>query len=59
VLLSAAVGAVVGLAGILIAGRDKGGKIPFGPYLAAAGFAALMWGRELNNWYLGRMPGAL
>lgn len=59
ILLSAAVGAVVGLVGILLAGRDKGGKIPFGPYLAAAGFIALLWGHELNSWYLGRMPGAL
>lgn len=59
ILLSAAVGAVVGLIGIVVAGREKGGKIPFGPYLAAAGFIALLWGRELNNWYLGRMPGAM
>lgn len=58
ILLSAAVGAVVGLVGIMLAGRDKGGKIPFGPYLAAAGFIALLWGQQLNNWYLGRMPGA-
>jgi leader peptidase (prepilin peptidase) / N-methyltransferase len=59
ILLSAAVGAVVGLIGILVAGREKGGKIPFGPYLAAAGFIALLWGHQLNNWYLGRMPGAM
>lgn len=59
ILLSAAVGAVVGLVGILLMGRDKGGKIPFGPYLAAAGFIALLWGHQLNNWYLGRAPGAL
>ncbi|MBL8516282.1 MAG: prepilin peptidase [Betaproteobacteria bacterium] len=59
ILLSAAVGAVVGLIGIVVAGRDKGGKIPFGPYLAAAGFIALLWGHQLNNWYLGRVPGAM
>lgn len=59
ILLSAAVGAVVGLVGIALAGRDKGGKIPFGPYLAAAGFIALLWGQQLNNWYLGRMPGTV
>ncbi|MDX2219769.1 MAG: A24 family peptidase [Burkholderiales bacterium] len=59
ILLSAAVGAVVGLVGIALAGRDKGGKIPFGPYLAAAGFIAMLWGQQLNNWYLGRMPGAV
>ncbi len=59
ILVSAAVGAVVGLIGILVLGRDKGGKIPFGPYLAAAGFIAMLWGRQLNDWYLGRLPGAM
>jgi leader peptidase (prepilin peptidase)/N-methyltransferase len=53
ILLSAAVGAVVGIAGILIVGREKGARIPYGPYLAAAGFIALLWGRNLNEWYLG------
>ncbi|MFM7460356.1 MAG: prepilin peptidase [Burkholderiales bacterium] len=56
ILLSAAVGAVVGIAGILLYGREKGAKIPFGPYLAAAGVIALVWGAEINRWYwsLGR-----
>jgi leader peptidase (prepilin peptidase)/N-methyltransferase len=53
ILLSAAVGAVVGIVGILIAGREKGARIPYGPYLAAAGFIALLCGRNLNEWYLG------
>jgi leader peptidase (prepilin peptidase) / N-methyltransferase len=56
ILISAAVGAVVGLIGIMIAGRDKGARIPFGPYLAAAGLIAMLWGRQLNDWYLGRFP---
>lgn len=53
ILLSAAVGAVVGIVGILIAGREKGARIPYGPFLAAAGLIALLWGRNLNEWYLG------
>lgn len=53
ILLSAAVGAVVGIVGILVAGREKGARIPYGPYLAAAGLIALLWGRNLNEWYLG------
>lgn len=57
ILLSAAVGTVVGVAGIVLQGREKGAKLPFGPYLAAAGFIALIWGQPLNYWYLGRMPG--
>ena len=56
ILLSAAVGTVVGIAGILLKGRDKGAKLPFGPYLAAAGLIALIWGQQLNAWYLGRLP---
>ena len=54
ILLSAMVGTVVGIVGIVIQGRDKGAKIPFGPYLAAAGFIALIWGKPLTVWYLGR-----
>jgi leader peptidase (prepilin peptidase)/N-methyltransferase len=55
ILLSSIVGAVVGIAGILIMGRDKNIPIPFGPYLAAAGWIAAMWGNEIMEWYL---PGA-
>ena len=56
ILLSAMVGTIVGLAGIILQGRERGAKLPFGPYLAAAGFIALFWGNTLNTWYLGRMP---
>ncbi len=57
ILMSALVGTVVGIVGIVMKGQDKGAKLPFGPYLAAAGFIALIWGVPLNTWYLGRMPG--
>jgi leader peptidase (prepilin peptidase)/N-methyltransferase len=56
ILLSAAVGTVIGIAGIVLNGRDKGAKLPFGPYLAMAGLIALVWGQQLNAWYLGRIP---
>lgn len=52
ILLSSAVGAVVGIAGIIILGRNKNIPIPFGPYLAAAGWLAAMWGSEIIDWYL-------
>ena len=52
ILLSSLVGAVVGIAGIMILGRDKNIPIPFGPYLAAAGWIAAMWGNEIMDWYL-------
>ena len=52
ILLSSVVGAVVGIAGILILGRDRQLPIPFGPYLAAAGWIAALWGDEIIAWYL-------
>jgi len=52
ILLSSAVGAVIGLSLIAIAGRDKNIPIPFGPYLAAAGWIAMMWGDTITSTYL-------
>ena len=52
ILLSSAVGAVVGIMLILVRGRDKTIPIPFGPYLSAAGWIALLWGQDLINAYL-------
>ena len=51
ILLSSLVGAVVGLSLILLRGRDRNIPIPFGPYLAAAGFIALLWGPLINDFY--------
>jgi leader peptidase (prepilin peptidase)/N-methyltransferase len=53
ILLSSVVGAVVGIALIALAkhGRDK--PIPFGPYLAAAGMLALLYGKAIAEAYLG------
>ncbi len=52
ILLSSLVGALVGGALIAFRGRDRSIPIPFGPYLAAAGFIALLWGDQLINSYL-------
>ncbi len=51
ILLSAFVGAAVGISLIAFRGRDRNVPIPFGPYLAAAGWIALMWGEELTGAY--------
>ena len=51
ILLSAAVGTVVGLSLILFGGRSRHVPIPFGPYLAAAGWLALLWGERLTALY--------
>jgi leader peptidase (prepilin peptidase) / N-methyltransferase len=47
-LLSSLVGAIVGISLIVLKGRDKNIPIPFGPYLASAGFLALLWGDKLT-----------
>ena len=47
IILSSGVGAVAGIAMILLLGRDRAKPVPFGPYLAAAGFLAYLWGDEL------------
>jgi leader peptidase (prepilin peptidase)/N-methyltransferase len=51
ILLSAAVGTVVGIGMIVIGGRSRQTPIPFGPYLAAAGWVALLWGERLVRLY--------
>lgn len=43
IILSSLVGAVLGIAGILIMGREKAQPLPFGPYLAGAGLLAMFW----------------
>ncbi len=53
VLISAAVGAVTGIALIALAGRGRATPIPFGPFLSAAGWLTLMWGPEGVARYLG------
>ena len=52
VLLSSLVGAVAGTAMIAFAGRDRNVPIPFGPYLAAAGWIAMLWGETIADGYL-------
>ena len=53
VLCSAAVGAVVGIALIVTGRRDRGTPLPFGPFLAAAGWLAMMWGPSFLAAYMG------
>jgi leader peptidase (prepilin peptidase) / N-methyltransferase len=51
IILSACVGAIAGTGLILLRGRDKNLPIPFGPYLAAAGWVSLLWGDALTQAY--------
>ena len=53
ILLSSVVGAVVGSIWLAVKGRDRATPIPFGPYLAIAGWVVFMWGEELMGLYRG------
>jgi leader peptidase (prepilin peptidase)/N-methyltransferase len=53
ILLSSAVGAVIGILMIVVRGRDRNIPIPFGPYLAIAGWIALIYGPQIQSAWLG------
>lgn len=52
ILLSSLVGSVIGIAMIVFRKHDASNPIPFGPYLAIAGWLAMMWGDAFNRLYL-------
>jgi leader peptidase (prepilin peptidase)/N-methyltransferase len=52
ILLSAATGAMIGILMVVLRGRDRAAPMPFGPYLAAAGWLAMMYGNLLVDGYL-------
>lgn len=52
ILLSSFVGAIVGISLIVVRGQDRNIPIPFGPYLASAGFIALLWGEQLTDLFV-------
>jgi leader peptidase (prepilin peptidase)/N-methyltransferase len=55
ILLSAFVGAIVGVALIAFKRQDRNVPIPFGPYLAAAGWIAMLYGPQIMDTYLDYM----
>ncbi|MCH9695076.1 MAG: A24 family peptidase [Gammaproteobacteria bacterium] len=55
ILMSAAVGAAINIAMIVFRGKDRTVPIPFGPYLAAAGWITMMWGESIKNAYIDAM----
>lgn len=53
IFISAILGSVIGV-GIMVAKKaDSKLAIPFGPYIAIAGWIAMLWGDEINRAYLG------
>ena len=55
ILMSALVGAIVGIALMVFRRHDRSIPIPFGPYLAAAGWITLLWGETIKTSYLDLM----
>jgi leader peptidase (prepilin peptidase)/N-methyltransferase len=53
VLLSAGVGSVIGIALILARRHQLSRPLPFGPFIAGAGFLAMLWGPQWTARYLG------
>jgi leader peptidase (prepilin peptidase)/N-methyltransferase len=52
IILSTFVGAVVGIIGVMAKSKDKQVPIAFGPFLAMAGWIALIWGDKILESYL-------
>jgi len=52
ILLSSAVGAIIGLTMIATKLQERSAPIPFGPYLAVAGWIVMLYGNQLMGFYL-------
>lgn len=52
ILLSSVLGAVIGIVILRLQRNGYSNPIPFGPYLAAAGWVALIWGEQITSSYL-------
>lgn len=52
IILSSLVGSIIGITLILLKKHQREKPIPFGPYLAIAGWIALLWGEQINHLYL-------
>ncbi len=50
-LLASLAGAAIGLILIVFGGRERSAPLPFGPFLAAAGFVMLIWGPQVLALY--------
>ncbi|MCH8158819.1 MAG: prepilin peptidase [Proteobacteria bacterium] len=55
IMMSAVVGLVINVTLIVARGKDRNVPIPFGPYLAMAGWITMLWGETIRNTYLDLM----
>jgi leader peptidase (prepilin peptidase)/N-methyltransferase len=51
IIMSAVVGAVIGIALIVFRGRDHQVPMPFGPFLAGAGWITMLWGDAIKSFF--------
>ncbi|MDI2592036.1 A24 family peptidase [Pseudomonas sp. 681] len=51
ILLSSLVGAIIGVIVLRLRDEKNSTPIPFGPYLAIAGWIALLWGGQITDFY--------
>jgi len=52
ILISSVVGSIAGISMLILGKTKQQQPIPFGPYLAVAGWIALLWGEQINSSYL-------
>ncbi len=52
ILMASVVGAVVGITLMIFKNHQREQAIPFGPYLAIAGWITIIWGNGIWSWYL-------
>ncbi len=55
IMMSAIVGTVINVVMIVARGKDRSIPIPFGPYLATAGWITMLWGETIKNTYFDLM----
>ena len=52
ILFASFIGAICGILVLLIKKQGKDTPLPFGPYLAVAGWCTLLWGQDILHFYL-------
>ncbi len=57
ILLSSLAGAIIGIIWLKIGDKDRDTTMPFGPYLAIAGWLAYLWGPQMTDAYLATLGG--
>jgi leader peptidase (prepilin peptidase)/N-methyltransferase len=56
-ILSSTLGSIYGASAIVFLNKDRFTSIPFGPFLAGSGFIFLLWGGQLDYFFLGFLGG--